>query len=388
MFMRTLVLKATRACNLRCAYCYYINKDTEDYGSRFSEDLVARLYSTYAAHVDGKVDRVSLIWHGGEPLALGRKRFQTFLDMQADYFRHTEVANRLQTNGTLIDDAWAEFFLRNSVSVGVSIDGPREQNDQIRVFGNGRGSFDRVMRGVEVLRRHEVPFGVLTVADPAVGGADLIRFLQENAFYFSDVLIPMTNHALQAGDAAVDVRAVGTTLLSAFRAWAANDDPRFQIRLFHALLLNAVGGRHNCANAGLAREALGAYAIVETDGDICFDTEFSEIDRHGVGSEYRTGFNLMDPGFSFTEAADHIEARMLDAEMHQIPRDCDGCHVKTICRGSHPGSRYSGPGDFAHRSAYCEALMPLCEEVAGYLRDNGYGEVMLDSRRLEPALNA
>ncbi|WP_293990997.1 radical SAM protein [Sphingomonas sp.] len=377
--MRSLVLKSVRACNLRCGYCYYINDKTPGYGESFSDDLVDRIYETYAEHVDWPGESVNLIWHGGEPLLLGRRRLGRFIERQAHYFKYAKVHNRLQTNGVLIDDAWADFFRRHDVSVGISIDGPPDLHDRLRPTVKGKGSWQAVARGIAILRAHRIPFGVITVADPQLADRDLWQTIIGEQFHYFDLLIPITNNALQAEcpDQAVDMAAVGRVLTDTFQSWVARDDDSYHIRLFEALLTNAIGGRHNCSNAGLRDEALGAYAIVETDGEICFDAEFSEIDRNGLGAEYSTGLRVTDPGFSFDAAFDAIRTRMKAARMDEMPAACADCHVATICRGSHPGSRYGSDGSYAHRSAYCDAMRPLGEAVAAYMNEHGMADVLV-----------
>lgn len=379
MLMRTLILKATRGCNLRCGYCYYINDKTPDYGRVYSDALVERLYERFAAHADRPGETLNLIWHGGEPLMLGRKRFERFIELQSRFFRHATIQNRLQTNGTLIDDEWAVFFLRHRIALGISIDGPPDMHDRLRPTTRGGGSWAAVARGIEVLRRHRIPFGVISVADPALEGHDLFGTVVGNGFNYFDLLLPITNNALQdhAGAARIDMPTTGRVLVDMFRAWVSRDDPAFHVRLFEALMVNAVGGRHNCSNAGLRDEAMGAYAIVETDGDICLDAEFSEIDRNGLGREYSSGLKLSDPDFSFDDAVARIRDRMSRAGMHQIPQACAGCEVASICRGSHPGSRFGDDGSYSHRSAYCEAMLPLSGEVASYLSAHGLKDALV-----------
>ena len=64
-----------------------------------------------------------------------------------------QVLNTLQTNGTLLDDEWGAFLAEHHFLVGISIDGPREIHDAYRVDKGGKPTFDRVMRGLDVLRR-------------------------------------------------------------------------------------------------------------------------------------------------------------------------------------------------------------------------------------------
>ena len=68
------------------------------------------------------------------------------------------VTHSFQTNGTLIDDAWCDFFAEEHVNVGVSVDGPKLLHDRNRLTRSGRGTFDRTIAGIRLLRRHRSAF--------------------------------------------------------------------------------------------------------------------------------------------------------------------------------------------------------------------------------------
>lgn len=85
---------------------------------------------------------------------MGLSFFEQVLDIERAHARPGQVIlNTLQTNATLIDDAWARFLGDNGFLVGVSIDGPRDLHDAYRVDKGGKRTFDRVMTGLDALRR-------------------------------------------------------------------------------------------------------------------------------------------------------------------------------------------------------------------------------------------
>jgi uncharacterized protein len=121
-----LIIKGTRRCNLRCSYCH----DWRPQGSAMSIDMlrtvVARALSARHRHVD-------FTWHGGEPLLLGRAFYSEALKLEGEFRRDGQaVENAVQTNGTLLDDRWCEFFAENQFHVGVSVDGPEDIHDLTR----------------------------------------------------------------------------------------------------------------------------------------------------------------------------------------------------------------------------------------------------------------
>ena len=135
-----VVMQTTPFCNIDCKYCYLPNRrDT----SRMQPDLVRRLASRVADYQDGS-EPLKWYWHAGEPLTVGLDHFRACHDAVA--LGAQSLANtfgyHVQTNGILIDDAWAQFFENYRYSIGVSLDGPRDIHDANRVTRNGVGTYD------------------------------------------------------------------------------------------------------------------------------------------------------------------------------------------------------------------------------------------------------
>jgi uncharacterized protein len=132
-----------------------------------SGDTLGNLFSQVFA--SGWVqDCLPVVWHAGEPLVLPvafyRDAFRTIDRLKpADL----TITHAFQTNGTLINDEWCAFFVDERVNVGVSVDGPRRFHDLNRVTRAGRGTFDRTIAGIRLLRQLEVPFHVITVLTSA-----------------------------------------------------------------------------------------------------------------------------------------------------------------------------------------------------------------------------
>ncbi|MFF5069670.1 cyclophane-forming radical SAM peptide maturase AmcB [Micromonospora olivasterospora] len=156
-----VVMQPTTLCNLDCAYCYLPLRAVDRRMPVAVAEAVAASVNPWAA-----AGRFSVVWHGGEPLAAGREHLAALL---APF--HPGVEHHVQTNATLVDDAWCEFFATHRMRVSVSVDGPRRRNDE-RVTRAGRPAYDRIVRGVAALRRHGLPFSALAVVnDPTPGRA-------------------------------------------------------------------------------------------------------------------------------------------------------------------------------------------------------------------------
>jgi uncharacterized protein len=155
-----LVIQPTPFCNIDCRYCYLPDRNSR---AVVAPATLSNLFSQVFA--SGWVrDCLSVVWHAGEPLVLPvefyRDAFRTI-----DALKPVElpVVHSFQTNGTLIDAAWCDFFAERQVNVGVSIDGPQRLHDRNRLTRAGRGTFDKTIAGIRLLRERGVPFHVISV---------------------------------------------------------------------------------------------------------------------------------------------------------------------------------------------------------------------------------
>ncbi|WP_304412720.1 MULTISPECIES: cyclophane-forming radical SAM peptide maturase AmcB [unclassified Actinoplanes] len=156
-----VVMQPTTLCNLACNYCYLPFR-------RENRKMPVAVAEAVAAEVAGfaRAGRFSVVWHGGEPLTAGAAHLAAlFAPFGPD------VEHHIQTNATLIDDAWCEFFKAHDVRVSVSVDGPPDRNGD-RVDRAGKPAYDLIAKGIAALRRHGIPFSALcVVADPRPGVA-------------------------------------------------------------------------------------------------------------------------------------------------------------------------------------------------------------------------
>ncbi|MFF3750965.1 cyclophane-forming radical SAM peptide maturase AmcB [Streptomyces sp. NPDC002018] len=155
---QTVVVQPTTWCNLDCTYCYLPFRRLKH---EMSTEVADALAESVAEFTDGSPP-IGVVWHGGEPLALGPRKLAALLTPFEELRRAGRVHHYVQTNATLITEAWCELLARYEFRVGVSIDGPAALNSQ-RVDLRGRPAFDRISRGIERLRAHGLPFSVIMV---------------------------------------------------------------------------------------------------------------------------------------------------------------------------------------------------------------------------------
>jgi len=159
-----LVVQPTPFCNIDCKYCYLPDRNSK---AVVAPQTLRNLFSQVFA--SGWVrDGLSVVWHAGEPMVLPIAFYRdVFAMIESLRPRDLTVVHSFQTNGTLIDEAWCAFFTEAKINLGVSVDGPRHLHDRNRVTRSGRGTFDRTIAGIRLLRRSEVPFHVISVLSSA-----------------------------------------------------------------------------------------------------------------------------------------------------------------------------------------------------------------------------
>ncbi len=177
--IETVVVQPTPFCNINCSYCYLPQRDVK---TVIQQSTIATLFAKiFTSGWTGQ--GLTVIWHAGEPLVVPISLYQTaFMAIEALRPRSLQLRHSIQTNGMLISPHWCDLFKEWNVGVGVSIDGPRALHDAHRVTRSGRGTFDKTIAGIRMLRRQNVPFHVISVLSHAA--MDAPREMLE--FYLSE----------------------------------------------------------------------------------------------------------------------------------------------------------------------------------------------------------
>ena len=336
-------------CNLDCKYCFYLEKEvlypqTEKWAMR--EEVLDSYIRQYIEAHDMPV--VNFAWQGGEPTLLGVEYFRRLVEIQAKYANGKRITNAFQTNGILLSDSWAELFLKHQFLIGISIDGPRELHDTYRVDKGGQPTFDRVMRGIELLKRHKVEFNTLTTVHRAnsVAPLEVYRFLRENGSGFMQ-FIPIVERVAQTATAdglqlispdfmgsakvspwSVEPRQFGVFLCAIFDEWVRKDVGRTFVQLFD-ISLEMWSGME--ASLCVFRKKCGGALALEHGGDLYSCDHF-------VYPENRLG-NIMD-----SPLADLVrlpqQQHFGDAKEATLPKYCRECDVRFACNGECPKHRF------------------------------------------------
>jgi uncharacterized protein len=328
-----VIMQPTTLCNLDCRYCYLPHRADD-------RRMPVAVAEATAATVNGwatTAPRFSVVWHGGEPLAGGREHLGALM---APF---VGVEHHVQTNATLIDDAWCEFFAEHDVRIGLSVDGPRART-AARVNRGGAPAYDKIMKGVEALRRNGLTFAALcVVSDPAPGLADELyayfvdlgcQVLGVNVEEQEGVNLRSNAHD---GDA---VRAFWAELTAAWRR-----DPRIEVREVEWALRYAGAALAGEADQLLPRRHDPIPTIGYDGRVVLLSPELAGFtsDRYGDFSS----------GSVLTTSLAEIVASAARAPSGWIAEYLDGveacratCAYFGFCGGAHAANRYFEQGRF------------------------------------------
>jgi len=274
---------------------------------------------------------VTFGWQGGEPTLMGLDFFKKAISFQEKYKKPgLKISNTMQTNGTLLDDAWGNFLHDNEFLVGISIDGPPAIHDTYRKDKAGNPSFKRVRQGVNVLKRHHVDFNVLCCVHAGNEGhpVEVYRYLRDVIKTEFVQFIPVVE---REGDG-VSTRSVsgagwGSFLVGVFDEWVRHDVGRVFVQTFDAALASWMNlPPAVCVYA----ETCGAALALEHNGDVyaC---------DHYVDPAHLRG-NVMSAGLKECVASPAQERFGLD-KRNKLPRQCLDCDYLFACNGECPRNR-------------------------------------------------
>ncbi len=349
-----LLAKPTGAtCNLDCGYCFFLSKEMLYPGSRFrmaDEMLETYIRQLIEAH---RTSQVVIAWQGGEPTLMGVEFFRRSVELAEKYRRPGMTFEyTIQTNGTLLNDEWGEFLAANRFLVGISIDGPRQMHDLYRYDKGGGPTFDKVMRGLDVLKRHNVEWNVLctlhrTNADRPL---EIYRFFRDELGAAFMQFIPIIERLMpdaasevwtswrdrplytQAGDLVTERSVTGEQygrfLSTIFDEWVLRDVGRVYVQMFDVALANWVGEPPGLC---IHSPTCGVALAMEHNGDVYSCDHFVE-------PAYRLG-NINQEHLIALVASDRQRQFGRD-KLERLPAYCLACDVRFACHGGCPKDRF------------------------------------------------
>ena len=334
-------------CNLACKYCYYLEKNKLYPTAQrhlMSDEMLEQFTREYIEAQT--MNQMLFTWHGGEPLLRSIDFYRKALSLQQKYAGGRRIDNVIQTNGTLLTDEWCEFFAQNHWLVGISIDGPQPYHDHYRLTAAGKPSWQKVMQGIKLLKKHGVEWNAMAVVNAynVNHPLEFYRFFKENGcqfLQFTPIVERLTRHEdgrtlasladkneIPLSEASVAPEQWGYFLCAIFDEWVRKDVGKIFVEIFDCTLANWMGISPGiCAYS----KECGHAGVMEHNGDVYSCDHF-------VFPEYKLG-NIRD----------HSLIDMLYGEQQQefsrlkhssLPRQCKECDMEFACHGECPKNRF------------------------------------------------
>jgi uncharacterized protein len=330
-------------CNLACSYCYFLDKVLLYPNSKFrmsEETLDAYIKQLIETH---RSNEVAVAWQGGEPTLMGVEFYRKAIQIQEKYRRPgMTFENTMQTNGTLLDDEWCQFFKENNFLIGLSLDGPRHLHDFYRVDKGGAPTFDKVMRGLRLLQKHGVEYNILTTVNHinADHPVEVYKFLRDVVgttwIQFIPVIERMNPDGLnliQVGERlsprSVRPEQFGRFLIQVFDEWVHNDVGQIFVQTFEATLRSWM--RLPSSGMCVFDKTCGQGLALEHNGDLYSCDHFVETD-YLLGNINQVHMH---------ELVSSPEQYKFGENKHDtLPKYCLDCPVLFACNGECPKNRF------------------------------------------------
>lgn len=350
----TLILEPYGGCNIRCRHCY---ADTSNESVMSIEDFTLIIEKVVPFVEKKGFDEIHLIWHGGEPLLAGIDFFRQAMEILNGKISRLRQRHFIQTNGLLLDDEFCCFLRDNKIEVGLSLDGPPDLHDQLRVDLGGRGTHASVLEKIHQLEKNRVPVGFNAVISRATIGQEkrLYRFFQEMGYGFRiNPIIPgrdpnnTKDYLLQKGE-------YGEFLGRLFDVWTQTETRRIDVSPLDAHLYSVLSGANTeCQHQYLC---VDDHIGVKPSGEAVLCNRFQ---GHGFGNILKDSMSDILASFSRRKILKRADDLMA----------CQSCQNAQICHGGCPCNSVAFGGDFMAKDPFCEDYKMIFAHIRRVLKDH------------------
>ena len=355
----SVIVKPTHDCNLACKYCYLGENAGE---GRMNYETLKNMIQQLLTLPDR--ERIHFIWHGGEPLLMGRDFYEEAVRLQDKYRNNRVVENAIQTNGTLINDDILDFCEEHEFNVGSSIDGPKEIHDRVRVYPDEKGSFEDAWSGLMKVRERSKHLresgkkkwprgGAIAVLSKAnIGEIERVY-----AFFRGNNITVKMNPLIKSGrakehhDLAIGPLEYGTALVKVFDEWFNEENAGIDVEPLSMILGNLMTGKPVGCNFGdSCREG---FISVGPKGEIYPCGRFDRVE------EFRLG-NVNEEGL---QRALDLQEERIERENRSNSAGCRNCDYSNICNAGCMHSAFMRRGNPMDKDYYCASYRVLFKHL-------------------------
>ena len=359
----TLIMKPiATSCNLRCSYCYH-RASREKKLNRMSIGILRRLIQGCSTLPQGKI---RFIWHGGEPLSAGIDFYKQVFKLQKHFLKDKKVINTMQTNATLITEGWRDFFKENFPhGVGISLDGPEYIHDLYRRYSSDKGTFNKVLDGINLLKQAGIKIGILAVVtkQSVKYPKEIFAFLLSLGLQLSGLQF---NPCVEYGkdgrvtDYSLSPEEYSRFMIEIFDLWMKTGNPRIKIKSLYNMLEWFIMGRQ--PSLCMYKRDCSNYICVGPDGSVYHCGRFFQ------NSEFKIGDLRSESLTRIVNSKNRIRISNL---ISSIKKECVSCRWLNFCNGGEPCHRYNAGGSLSSPYYFCEATKQTLEYIEKAVSGSG-----------------
>lgn len=327
-----LVKPASAFCNMRCKYCFYANvsslREVRSFGNMTKETTEKMIENIYKDMDDG--DELTIGFQGGEPTMAGLPYFEYLMECIDRQSKKLNLNFSIQTNGTLINEQWCEFFKKYNFLVGLSIDQAKKFHDANRLDSQGNGTFDRVMKTKKLFDKYEIEYNVLTVLTEKLSNhaKEVFDFILENGIKYVQ-FIPCLDDLDKNPDDEKNEYALTPKGFYKFYSellplWLdeLKNNNYISIKYFDDIFNLIV--KKQVTACGMIGKCQVQF-IIEGDGSV-YPCDFFALDEYKMGNIKNMSLNEL---FYQKAAQIFLNSR----KPYDLPNKCRSCRYYNICKG-------------------------------------------------------
>ena len=364
----TVLVKVASRCNINCSYCYVYNMGDVQWAAmpkHISHRTVTALAKNLRTLASAQERCFATVLHGGEPLLLGYKKLLSFFQILRKALSANHYPLSIQTNGICITNDVLDLCSKYQVSLSVSIDGPQRINDRYRIDHLGRGTYDRIIRGIQKLKNHSdsefLYAGVLAVIDPESDPHDVYSSLKSLDAPSIDFLYKDGNHSrLPIGKDSFESTEYGQWLIALLDIYLVDPNPP-RIRFLDDMIKLVLGGYST-------KEGLGCVDY----GIIVIDTDGRVSKNDTLKSSFKGADHFSQPWSVHTHELVDILNSPEFSEYHALQKPtasaCLSCVELSVCGGGMPLHRWSAENGYDNPSVYCADQLALISRIRRHVK--------------------
>lgn len=362
--INSLIFKLTDFCNLGCSYCYRGSNEEKPKDVMSDEliRLVIEKYILFKRETGQNNDPIVLVWHGGEPLTAGIDKFKKIMEIETNLKKKYDVqfVNSVQTNGTLINKEYADFFKENNFIVGFSLDGPKFIQDLNRYNKNGKSSFDATMRGIRFIKESGIYVNAISViSDESVDHVDEIYAFMRDAGINTVDFIPSFYYGTEV---TLKPERYTEFMLRILELWKQDKFIPLKIRFLNDAYKRVIHRYDNkpllveCELAGCC----GQNFSVGIAGEIYPCECLTPISTFKLGNIQENSFSELIKTEAYQEMIE---------KFNNIPEECYKCEILDLCRGGCLNRRLPIHNLNKGKDLYCDSRRAILNHMIALVKE-------------------